>query len=62
MSEPPHGEGLEEFWFSRGFEPADPAPRPDRDAMARLARPDITLRGRNLGEVLEPAYDRLRED
>lgn len=58
------GDDLDAFWFmgddvvSAENASDDSAP----DALARHGRPDITLRGRNLAEVLRPAYDRLKED
>ena len=62
MSERPLEELLDEFWLAGTTSPPDePASdeRPD-DALARLGRPDITVRGRNLRDVLRPAYDALR--
>ncbi len=64
MSEPPLEECLDRFWFA-GPEPqeASARARPDtaKTPLERLGRPQITVQGRNLADLLQPVYDTLRE-
>lgn len=62
-SERPLAELLETYWFGAGVpEGAGGSDGSDGpDALDRLGRPDINVRGRNLREVLRPAYDALQD-
>jgi hypothetical protein len=57
-AERPLEECVADFWFA----PAEPetVPAAGHDALEPLGRPDITVRGRNLHDLLRPAYDELR--
>ena len=56
---------LQDYWFldTPASPSASDAPSDDdpRDALARLERPDIVVRGRNLVDVLQLAYDALKQ-
>ncbi|RKS72542.1 hypothetical protein CLV35_2788 [Motilibacter peucedani] len=57
-AERPLEECLAEFWLAPD-EPEPPHPV-GPDALEPLGRPDVTVRGRNLHDLLRPAYDELR--
>jgi hypothetical protein len=58
--EDPLAESLADYWFAPAETDTEPACVVSGDALEPLGRPDITVRGRNLHDLLRPVYDELR--
>lgn len=64
MSEPerPLAECVEDFWFAPEVpDPAEEGVPDDGAVLDALGRPEITVQGRNLADVLAAAYAALRD-
>lgn len=62
MTEHPLEDHLEDYWLHGGLPLTEEAAAPaGPTALERLGRPEVTVRGRNLADVLRPAYDALTD-
>jgi uncharacterized Zn finger protein len=56
VAELPLAECLDDFWQGGRDQPSEPPRQPADPALDRLDPPDLVIRGRNLADLLGPAY------